>query len=240
MVISIAPIKGLVFQVSTLFFGLIVSITVNGFFRALVASKLGDDTPEENGFLTLNPAVHVNFFTLLPMVLLTLALSTITKDLSSVFTTMIIVMIFSGLRWSNEVQTIFGFSGVLYKSHRTSANYELFVWLMNLAAAFLLLLIFRIFESYLFFSKSFLIALGALIFNSVQIIVLMSSFDMYPLPFCRGFSFYRYYLPVFTSFLDEVNPVFLFGFFLFTFFFGGFLVIPTIILSTFKFILLLF
>ena len=37
-------------------------IPIIGCFRAWVAEKMGDDTPEKLGFLTLNPMVHVSFF----------------------------------------------------------------------------------------------------------------------------------------------------------------------------------
>lgn len=38
------------------------SVTVAGCFRAWVAKKMGDDTAEEFGFLTLNPLNHVDLF----------------------------------------------------------------------------------------------------------------------------------------------------------------------------------
>lgn len=42
-------------------------VPVVGYFRAWVAQKMGDDTPEQLGFLTLNPMVHVSFFWLFVM-----------------------------------------------------------------------------------------------------------------------------------------------------------------------------
>jgi len=40
----------------------LISIAPAGCFRAWVAKKMGDDTAEELGFLTLNPFVHMDFF----------------------------------------------------------------------------------------------------------------------------------------------------------------------------------
>jgi|GEM_PF-1162056 len=40
-----------------------------GWFRAWVAEKMGDDTPEQLGFLTVNPLAHVSFFWLTIMTL---------------------------------------------------------------------------------------------------------------------------------------------------------------------------
>jgi hypothetical protein len=44
-------------------------IPIIGCFRAWVAEKMGDDTPEKLGFLTLNPMAHVSFFWLAIMAL---------------------------------------------------------------------------------------------------------------------------------------------------------------------------
>lgn len=42
-------------------------VPVVGYFRAWVAQKMGDDTPEQLGFLTLNPMAHVSLFWLFVM-----------------------------------------------------------------------------------------------------------------------------------------------------------------------------
>ncbi len=44
-------------------------IPLIGFFRAWVSEKMGDDTPEQLGFLTLNPMAHISFFWLIIMAL---------------------------------------------------------------------------------------------------------------------------------------------------------------------------
>lgn len=38
----------------------IISVTLAGYGTAWIAHKLGDDTPEQEGFLTLNPLAHVD------------------------------------------------------------------------------------------------------------------------------------------------------------------------------------
>lgn len=38
-----------------------VSVTIAGFFTAWICLKMGDDTPEQEGFLTLNPLAHIDF-----------------------------------------------------------------------------------------------------------------------------------------------------------------------------------
>lgn len=45
----------------TMFIAYIITETSCGFFRAWVAKKMGDDGPEQHGFLSLNPLVHIDF-----------------------------------------------------------------------------------------------------------------------------------------------------------------------------------
>lgn len=44
----------------TLLFAYCMSISIAGAFQAWIAKKMGDDTAEQLGFLTLNPLAHVN------------------------------------------------------------------------------------------------------------------------------------------------------------------------------------
>lgn len=47
----------------------LISITFAGAFTAWVAQKVGDDTPADYGFLSLNPLIHVDFFGLIFLLL---------------------------------------------------------------------------------------------------------------------------------------------------------------------------
>lgn len=51
-------------------FSYAITIPVLGYVRAWTAKKLGDDTPEQLGFLTLDPLVHYSFFWLAFMVII--------------------------------------------------------------------------------------------------------------------------------------------------------------------------
>lgn len=44
------------------FISYVISITFAGWFESFVAKKVGDDAPEQMGFLTLNPLEHFNVF----------------------------------------------------------------------------------------------------------------------------------------------------------------------------------
>jgi hypothetical protein len=39
----------------------VISVTLTGCFAAWVALEMGDETPAENGFLSLNPLIHIDF-----------------------------------------------------------------------------------------------------------------------------------------------------------------------------------
>ncbi len=47
----------------------LISITFAGSFTAWVAQKMGDDTPADYGFLSLNPIIHIDFFGLIFLML---------------------------------------------------------------------------------------------------------------------------------------------------------------------------
>lgn len=44
----------------TFFLAYLIAVTLANFFRAWVSKLMGDDTPEQLGFLTLNPLVHID------------------------------------------------------------------------------------------------------------------------------------------------------------------------------------
>lgn len=54
-------INGLQFLIIA-FISYIVTITFAGWFESFMAKKMGDDTPEQAGFLTLDPLEHFNVF----------------------------------------------------------------------------------------------------------------------------------------------------------------------------------
>ena len=47
-------------EVSGFFPALVLALTSRGFFRALIAWCMGDDTGRQEGFLTFNPVAHVD------------------------------------------------------------------------------------------------------------------------------------------------------------------------------------
>jgi len=53
----------------TFFMAYLIVVPVSGYFRAWVATKMGDYTAESEGFLTLNPVAHIDPFGVLCIVL---------------------------------------------------------------------------------------------------------------------------------------------------------------------------
>lgn len=51
-----------IIQLVTLLIAYCISVPIAGAFRAWIAEKMGDNTAEQLGFLTLNPLVHADFF----------------------------------------------------------------------------------------------------------------------------------------------------------------------------------
>ncbi len=49
--------------------GMVLFFSFRGFFQAWVAKKLGDRTPEQDGFLTMNPLAHINIIGFIMLIL---------------------------------------------------------------------------------------------------------------------------------------------------------------------------
>jgi Zn-dependent protease len=80
----------------------VVTFTVRGFCKALLAKWCGDTTPEEDGFLSLNPVEHVNFFSLTVILLFMFAMGLVLPSLVS-RRVIIMTMMFFGMYWSYPI-----------------------------------------------------------------------------------------------------------------------------------------
>jgi hypothetical protein len=57
--INIRNIENIIY-ITTFLIAYLIAETLSGWFRAYVAKKMGDDTPADLGFLTLNPLMHID------------------------------------------------------------------------------------------------------------------------------------------------------------------------------------
>ncbi len=91
-----------IYQVVILVPAFILILTFRGFFRALIANFMGDRTARDEGFVTLNPAVHVELFSLLTLLFILGIVGGLLG--SNVFQSILfLVLVFAGIRWSYEV-----------------------------------------------------------------------------------------------------------------------------------------
>ncbi|MFC1894356.1 site-2 protease family protein [Candidatus Dependentiae bacterium] len=91
----------LVSEIAILFPAFLVIFTFRGFFTALVAKKLGDDTAYNDGFLSLNPLVHIDLFGLLFMLAFLILISSFLGFFNTGF--LFVIFILLGVRWSITV-----------------------------------------------------------------------------------------------------------------------------------------
>lgn len=91
-----------IYQVMVLVPAFVLVLTFRGFFRALVANFMGDRTARNEGFMTLNPAMHVD---LLGLLILLFILGIIGGFLGvNVFQSILfLVLVFAGIHWSYRV-----------------------------------------------------------------------------------------------------------------------------------------
>ena len=85
-------------DVAILFPAFLLVFTFRGFFRALIARWMGDDTAERHGFLSLNPLVHVDIFGLVFLLVMIFFLGAALGRLPRDF--LYILLIVVGIRWT--------------------------------------------------------------------------------------------------------------------------------------------
>jgi len=91
-------IIGLLKDMIILFLACLAAFTFRGFFRALVAKWMGDNTAYSQGFMTLNPLVHVNVGGLSLMLLIVWGLGALLSDFFH-HNFLFAFLVLMGLRW---------------------------------------------------------------------------------------------------------------------------------------------
>ena len=98
-------ILGLLSELAILFPAFLLVFTSRGFFKALFAKLMGDDTAQQEGFLTLNPLAHIDFLGLSIMLLLVFFIGGL---FMGVFprSLLFILLILLGARWTTTVPIV--------------------------------------------------------------------------------------------------------------------------------------
>lgn len=92
----------LISWIALLFPVLVCVFTFRGFFKALVAKLMGDRTPQEEGFLTLNPMAHVDVFGLTTTMVIILVLGFVFGG-GLPRGSILLILIVLGIRWTTPV-----------------------------------------------------------------------------------------------------------------------------------------
>ena len=85
-------------NIAILFPVLLIIFTWRGFVQALVAKTMGDDTAQQNGFLTLNPLAHIDLFGMLSMVGILFLLGGLFSSVLP-WGVLLIMLLVLGVRW---------------------------------------------------------------------------------------------------------------------------------------------
>lgn len=93
-------ITDLLSKIAILFPAFLIVFTMRGFCRALSAKLMGDNTAQREGFLTLNPMAHIDFWGVLITLFFIFVIGSFLPD---IFTTtfLLILLILLGVRWTN-------------------------------------------------------------------------------------------------------------------------------------------
>jgi len=89
-------------EIAVVFPAFVLILTFRGFFRALVAHLMGDRSASSEGFMSLNPAVHIDVVGMLFILTFLIILGSILPGSFSRAVLLLMLIIF-GVRWSNEV-----------------------------------------------------------------------------------------------------------------------------------------
>jgi Zn-dependent protease len=86
-------------KIAVLFPAFVIVFTIRGFAKALSAKLMGDDTAQNEGFLTLNPVAHLDFWGILITLIFIFIIGAL---LPEIFTSsfLIILLILLGVRWT--------------------------------------------------------------------------------------------------------------------------------------------
>jgi Zn-dependent protease len=87
-------------EIAVVFPAFVLILTFRGFFRALVARLMGDDTASSEGFLSLNPVVHIDVIGMVFILAFLIILGSILPGSFS-RTVLLLMLIIFGVRWSH-------------------------------------------------------------------------------------------------------------------------------------------
>lgn len=164
--------------------------TWRGFMQALFAKLMGDSTPEEDGFLTLNPVAHIDLVGLLTILGVFFV---ITGFFSGAIprTVLLMMLVIMGVRWTHPVHV----DETRFKNYRlggivTSLAGPLSNFFLAFVSVGLLKLLFQF-----NIAQYALISLIDIFKTLISIAIFFGVIDLIPLPPFDGGKILRYLLP---------------------------------------------
>ena len=183
-------IMSLLTDLTVLFPAFLLVFTFRGFAKALVARLMGDDTAQKNGFLTLNPLVHVDLLGLVIVLFVLFFLGGLFGEtLPRAF--LFILLILIGARWTIPVPI----------NENNFKKQGLGVALTSIAGAlgnFFLALLFFYFVTYFpfkFFPKYVFVSLIEICSSIIEMSIFFGVLDLIPLPPFDGGRLLQFILP---------------------------------------------
>ncbi|MCB9493089.1 MAG: site-2 protease family protein [Epsilonproteobacteria bacterium] len=161
-----------------------------GFFQALIAKVMGDDTAQEYGFLTLNPLAHIDLMGLCAILLFFFFASALFPDVVS-RTELFIVLIILGVRWTIPVPV----NDLNFKHYRIGG---ILTSLAGPLSNFMLATLLTIFIKYTLLSgaaQNITVSLIDIFRTTLELAIFFGLLDLIPLPPFDGGRALRYTLP---------------------------------------------
>ncbi|MBE7065556.1 MAG: site-2 protease family protein [Ruminococcaceae bacterium] len=149
--------------------GIIFAFSLRGYAQALVAKKLGDDTPEKNGQLTMNPIAHIDIIGFLCILILGIGWGKPVQTNSRNY---------KHIRRDMTIQILSGPAGLVFGGVALSFFYAL-VWYLNIYV----------------FDIEALEYLATILLYGSGVCITLANFYLIPLPGLDGYNLIVNYLP---------------------------------------------
>lgn len=149
--------------------GIIFAFSFRGYAQALVAKKLGDDTPEKNGQLTMNPLAHIDIIGFLCILILGIGWGKPVQTNSRNY---------KHIRRDMTIQILSGPAGLVFGGVALSFFYAL-IWYLNIYV----------------FEIEALEYLATILLYGSGVCITLANFYLIPLPGLDGYNLIVNYLP---------------------------------------------
>lgn len=192
-------ILGILSDLALLFPAFTLVFTIRGFFKALAAKLMGDDTAKNSGYLTLNPVVHIDFYGLLIMLFVLVVLGSLFFDsLPRAYLFMFLMLI--GARWSIPTPII----------DANFKNYKTGVVLTSMAGSignFVLALLFLYITNYFPYQilpEHAVLTMFQLLRTFIEFSIFFGVLDLVPLPPFDAGKLLQFILPKKLSYISNI------------------------------------